>query len=318
MILKPRISGDISYKRRWEYYAAVLGIVLGYPIFFITLLIPNYSTNFIYEGLTSSFVIDTLKGFHPYLEAVPFLLKGVMSSINDMSIANPYFPITFFFISFVQFPSCLAWIIPGYFIGYYRNKQFYNLDIKNTGWKVFWHATIFIELIIILFSVGLGFVFIIQFVPGGVANESMISFFGGGILKVLTFFGSPFFWLGLLLSGLGGFIGKKVAQKKVSASEVVIEEVEPEKVFEEEEKLIEKEMAMEEGLVWPGTAPAAEKGFGVSKEDVATLKEKIKTTASVSTAASTGGQADMKRCNKCGKSLPMEAKFCNNCGAKLN
>ncbi len=319
MILKPRISGDISYKRRWEYYAAGLGILLGFPLYFLTWLIPNYSTNFIYDGLTTSFVIDTLKGFNQILEMVPYLLRGFMSSINDLSLANPYYPITFFFISFIQFPSCLAWIVPGIIIGYYRNRQFFNLNIKNTGWKVYWHGILFMEIVIIIFSAGLIALFLLQFIPGAVANEVLLSYFGSGILKIFSFFASPFFWLGLLFSGLGGFIGTKLAVKTVAPSEVVVEEVEPEKVFEEEETLIEKEMGLAgEEFIWPGAAKAAaQEGVGISKEDVATIKEKIQVSSAASAKALASGQQDMISCKKCGKSLPVGAKFCNNCGTKL-
>ncbi|MGV9174134.1 MAG: hypothetical protein ACOC35_16420, partial [Promethearchaeia archaeon] len=121
MILKPRISGGITYKRRWEFFAAIAGIALGYPLYFITFLIPGYSSAI-------------------FFEAIPSIFRGIFTSISDTSVNNPYYPLAIFFVSFIEFPSCLAWIVPGFFIGYYRNKQYYNVEIKNNGWKVFWHG----------------------------------------------------------------------------------------------------------------------------------------------------------------------------------
>jgi len=319
MILKPRISGDISYKRRWEYYGAVMGIILGYPLFFLFQVLIGLNTDIIYTGLTFG-LPDLLGNINSLLKVVPYLLEGIFASINDTSIANPYFPITFFFISFIEFPSCLVWFLPGFFIGYNRNKQFYNIDIKNNGWKVFWHGILFIELIIIIFSLGLLFTFLISFIPGFFGNEIALSFFGSGVLQVLLFFISPFFWIGLFSAGFGGFIGAKTAIKKISLSEVVIEEVESEKVFEEEGVFIEEEMAEIEApkeMLWPEAAATAgvdDSEFGISEIDVSTLKEKIR-ASSTTTAAST---QEMIRCVKCGKNLPAGAKFCNNCGNKLS
>jgi len=317
MILKPRISGDITYKRRWEYFAAIFGIMLGYPLILITFLIPAYSSSIFYFGL-ESFVPDIVGQINPMLSPVPGLLRNFMISISDISISNPYFPISFFFISFIEFPACLAWFIPGLLLGFYRNKQFLNIDVKNTGWKVFWHGTIFLELAIIIMSFGFMLTFLLQLIPGLVVNEAVLSYFGGGILKLLLFGASPFFWLGLLTAGLGGYIGKKIALNKTTMSEVVIEEVEPESVFEEAEFLAEAEFGKIEGedqILWPEIAGAKsdddDDGFGIPEIDIASLKAKIKSSADKEEAP------NMIVCSKCSKKLPMGAKFCNNCGNRM-
>ena len=243
-----------------------------------------------------------------------------MANINDVSLANPYYPLTIFFISFIEFPNCLVWILPGIFIGYNRNKQFYNVDIKNNGWKAFWHGTYFIQIAIVIMSFVLLLSFVIQLLPGISANEITFAYFGGGILKLLSFFASPFFWLGLLFSGLGGYIGTKIALNKTAPSEVVIEEVEPESVFEEESFLVEQEMkAFEgEGMIWPEKAKTASGGSdpGMAEIDVASIKEKIKMTTDTE-AKVQAGVSDTINCTKCNKTLPAGAKFCNGCGTKL-
>jgi hypothetical protein len=291
MILKPRISGDISYKRRWEYFAAVAGIGLGYLVYFIiTFIIPNYSSGFVYEAL-------------------PSFLVGIFETINDTSVNNVYFPLLTVFIAFIEFPSCLVWILPGIMIGYYRNKQFMNIDVKNTGWKTYWHAILLIEVAFLIFSVGLFTIFLTQFIPGAQTNEILLSFFGSGIARLLMIFLSPFFWMGLGLAGLGGFIGTKIAVNKYTVTEVVVEEVEAEEIFMEE-KMIGEEMFEGEAM-WPEEAVTGESDVAIA--DIQSLKEKMKATADVAASAT----ADTIKCSKCGKTLPAQAKFCNNCGNKL-
>ncbi|MHA1274467.1 MAG: zinc ribbon domain-containing protein [Promethearchaeota archaeon] len=298
MILKPRISGDVPYKRRWEFFAAIIAIGLGILLYLITLLIPSYSTDIIYQS-------------------IPLLFRGLFTSINDTSINNPYYPMTIFFIAFLDFPSCLAWILPGFLIGYYRNKQYYNVEIKNNGWKVFWHGAIFIELAFIILTLGLLIIFVMQFIPGVATNEIAISFLGGAILKIIFFFISPFFWISLFLAGLGGFFGTKFALNKTTTAEIVIEEVEPEAVFEEEEVAISEKLeeAEVEEPIWPEAAASKAKGkgeFEIAEINVKSLKEKIITSATASSKI-----VDTVECPKCGKTLPKGAKFCNNCGNKL-
>ncbi len=293
MILKPRISGGFPYKRRWEFFAAITGIALGYPLFFATLLIPHYSTAIIYEAL-------------------PSIIRGIFININDTSIKNPYYPLTFFFIAFIEFPSCLAWLLPGFAIGFYRNKQYYNVEIKNNGWKVFWHGMLFIELTFIAFSIGLVFTFLIQFIPGATLNENFISFFGSGIIMLIFFFISPFMWVGLFLAGLGGYMGTRFAKNRATSSEIVVEEVEAEEVFEEEKKTLVSE-DMEETM-WPEPKAAKEADdFGINEVNISSLKAKIK-----SSVEKTETQTSKSfKCPKCNKELPIGAKFCNNCGNKM-
>ncbi|MGQ4873481.1 MAG: zinc ribbon domain-containing protein [Promethearchaeia archaeon] len=304
MMLKPRISGDITYKRKWEFFATVLGLGLGMVLYLITLLIPNYTTDIIYEAL-------------------PIILRGFFTSINDTSIENPYYPIIIFFIAYIDFPSCLAWLIPGFLIGYFRNKQFINLEIKNNGWKVFWHGAYFIEIAFVLFAFGLGITFILQFIPGLGTNEIAISFFGSGIIKLMLFFISPFFWIGLFTAGIGGYLGTKFAVNKAAKSEVVIEEVEPEEIFEEEEiQTISKEIEGIKEEIWPEKAKAKVKiedeDLEIPEVDVEKLKEKIKMAAeTLSEASQVSVKEETVKCPKCGKILPKGAKFCNNCGTKL-
>ncbi|MFO8018701.1 MAG: zinc ribbon domain-containing protein [Promethearchaeia archaeon] len=298
MILKPRISGGVSYKRRWEFFAAIAGIALGYPLYLITLLIPGYSSAIIYE-------------------AIPSLFRGLFVSINDTSINNPYFPLAIFFISFIEFPSCLAWTVPGYLIGYYRNKQYHNVEIKNNGWKVFWHGAYFIQAAFIIFSIGLFFVYLFQFLPGFTLDDVQLSFFGSGILYLMLFFISPFFWMGLLSAGLGGFLGSKLGLKEASQTEVVIEEVEAEKIFEEEEAIISEQLEEAEvkETLWPEEAAkqiAAEEEIPIQEVNVAKLKARIKETA-----PETMSEQEIEKCPGCGKQLPAAAKFCNKCGTKL-
>lgn len=315
MILQPRISGDINYKRRWEYFAAIFGILLGYPLLLVTFLIPGYSSSIFYFGL-ESFVPNLLTPINPMLSPLPSILRSFMISISDISVSNPYFPISFFFISFIEFPACFAWFIPGVLLGFYRNKQFLNIDVKNTGWKVFWHGTIFLELTIIIMSFGFILTFLLQLIPGLVANEAILSYFGGGILKILFFGFSPFFWLGLFSAGLGGYVGKRVALNKTKMSEVVIEEVEPEGVFEEEEFLAEAEFGKikgEDKILWPeiaGVEAVDGDTFGIPEINIASLKAKIKSSAE-------GTATQMVVCSKCNKKLPSGAKFCNNCGNRM-
>ncbi len=293
MILKPRISGGIAYKRRWEFGAAILAIFIGMLLFFITFLIPNYSTNFIYE----------------YLEETPFfLLKGIFTSISDTSIENPFYPLTIFFISFISFPSCLAWLFPAMLIGYYRTKQYYNLEIKNNGWKVFWHGTFFIEIVFLLLAVGAIIIFLFQFIPGVTLNDVLFSYLASAILKIMLFFISPFFWIGLLIAGIGGLIGRKMAMDKLSPIEIVIEEVEIEDLLEWEEKVIDEVITKEDDkaeMTWP------EEALLITAEDsnldVSQLKQRIRTST----------EKSMKLCPKCGNNLLKKAKFCNKCGKKL-
>jgi len=318
MILKPRISGDISYKRRWEYFAAIIGIGLGYPLLLI-LMATGFSTDIIYEGLTWG-IPELLGNIEPLLAAVPYLLKGVFASINDLSLDDPYYPITFFFISFVEFPCNLSWILPAIFIGYYRNKQYMNIEVKNNGWKVFWHGAFFIEIVMIIFTGGFLLAFLLTLFPGATAYEPLLSYFGSGTLRLLLIFISPFFWLGLLFAGLGGFIGKKLAINKASQSEVVIEEVEPEKAFEEE--ILDKEMGIgvieeAEEVLWPEEAAATGEGedlMDIKEVDITSLKSKIKAAVS---SEEKSGTPDTIKCSNCNHILPYGAKFCNNCGTKV-
>lgn len=292
MILKPRISGGVAYKRRWEFFAAILGISLGYLLLLVTMLIPGYNQELMYQ-------------------AIPSLFRGLFLSISDTTQNNPYYPLTIFFISYIDFPSCLAWILPGFLIGYYRNKQFYNLEIKNNGWKAFWHGIYFLEAVFIILSLGLILFFSIQFIPGFTANENMISFFGSGILKVMLFFITPFFWLGLLFAGIGGYLGSKLALKRAAKSEVVIEELDTEDIFEEEQALI-KEMddnAFKEPQ-WPEEF-SKEPLEDIKEVNIKRLKAKIKESDPEITSQ------DMVKCPNCGNNLPTGAKFCNNCGKKL-
>ena len=108
MILKPRISGDIPYKRKWELFGAIIGIALGYPLYLIISVIPDYSTDGIYIALTMVFP-DLLANIGQNYAIIPYLIRGSLESINDVSITNPYYPITFFFISFLEFPCCISW-----------------------------------------------------------------------------------------------------------------------------------------------------------------------------------------------------------------
>lgn len=314
MILRPRISGGKRFKRRWETFAAILGIALGYPLFLITLLIPNYTTDIVFDALTVG-IPDLLGNINQILSIIPYLLKGVFASINDVDVSNPFYPLTFFFISFIEFPSCLGWIVPGILIGYYRNKQFFNVDIKNNGWKVFWHGALFIQISILILAGGFILTYILQFIPGLGTNEITLSLFGSGIMKLLLFFISPFFWIACLSAGLGGRIGSTLARNKAVKSEVVVEEVEPEKIFEEEGELIEKEMKKvveSEEELWPEDAEKQE-AYDIAEVDVASLKHKIKASASEAEQS----QEDTIKCPKCGKVLPTGAKFCNQCGQKL-
>ena len=98
------------------------------------LIMPNFSTDFIYDGLTWYFP-ELLGSINPLLGAVPYIAKGFLAGINDIPAdpfsnpgPDPYWPITLLFISFLDFPSCLAWFIPGFLIGYNRNKQCYNVE----------------------------------------------------------------------------------------------------------------------------------------------------------------------------------------------
>ncbi|MHA1149882.1 MAG: zinc ribbon domain-containing protein [Promethearchaeota archaeon] len=296
MILKPRISGDVAYKRKWEFFASIIALGSGMLLYLITIAIPNYSTDIIYQAL-------------------PLILQSFFASINDTSINNPYYPISIFFIAYIDFPSCLAWIFPGFLIGYYRNKQFRNIEIKNNGWNVFWHGMYFLQAIFMIFALGLGITFGLQFIPGLGANELLISYFGSGIVKIALFFLSPFFWIGLLLAGIGGMIGKRLAVDKAVKGEVVVEEVEAEEVFNEEEiKTITEEISKtEDEILWPEDAKqkgkVSDDDFGIAEVNIDRLKEKILSSAEES-------KPEFIKC-QCGKELPVGAKFCNNCGAKI-
>lgn len=334
----PRLSGDASFKRNYLLLAAGIGVGLGYLVFLIFRLIPGYSTDFIYL-------------------AIPEMYRGLLTNLNNYDPNNPMAYLSIIFAFFVDFPSCLVWIIPGFLVGYLQNKRFVNIKIRNNGWRVFWHAMYLVEIIFIILAAAYSLVWLYSIIPGGVSVTDELAFLGSSIIQQMILFASPFLWLSLLMSGIGGYVGSKIVSRSRAKSELVVEEIEPEAVFEDEvleavvpiekpvvakikkgkpgkvKKPKKAKAKMKPGLMTDVTRIATREMDAIDGEEILWPESKSKKMAiddddfgvkSIDISKlkqkikdATAKESTTMPCPSCKRELPKGAKFCNFCGYKM-
>ena len=152
---------------------------------------------------------------------IPSYLRSFFDNINDISVANPYNSFVILLISYLDFPSFMSWMIVSFVISYNRNKQFKNIEIRGTGIKTFKQGLKILKVIFVVFSFGLLISFGLQLI--GIWNIvviSLVSYFSGGILMILTVFLSVYFWFGLTGAIIGDLVGMSLGRRKTKDDQV--------------------------------------------------------------------------------------------------
>jgi ribosomal protein L40E len=297
-VLIGSVSASDSQKMRWELLGGFAAIGIGVLL---------------YQLKEIAFSDFNDAGIYSFL---PEILQSLFENSRNLD-NNPYSPLVMLLTAFIDFPGIFAWFIPALYVSYLRNKQFSNIKKRRVGWDVFWKGAYMIELVLAIMTLGLG-------ISTLVGNQTLISYFAGGMIFIVFLFITPYFYFAIGIAGLGGFIGSRMALSKPGESEVT---------FTEE--------YLAEGDEYVGTSDYDE--YAEYEEDEYEEYEDTDRTEIVdfdSQSAVVGmvckycwetypvgtdscgkcGNTDVSQaieCPKCGNMIPIDAKFCNECGTHL-
>jgi hypothetical protein len=138
-------------------------------------------------------------------------IGGVLGLPNVINSNTTPSVVQYIYASFVMFPSNLSWIVGGFIVSFARIRKGRDDGNLHGGWDVFWYGLIAVEIPFAIF----GIIFLLSSISPGSALIALQGFTGSVFLFYLLFFIQPTFWIGLLCSLVGSFLGAVAAKKTV-------------------------------------------------------------------------------------------------------